>query len=203
MKKRQMLRMLLSLAVGAAAFLFLALVLCWPVWLGGLVGVGLYFALWFLTAPAEGSGAAFLETHSGGELDEMLQEAARDLKQLRRSAAQVQDGAVRRQGNALADTGEKILEYLHANPQKIPSTRRFLTYYIDTTGKILRQYVQFQQAGLQTAEVAAFQAKVRDLLPRLCAEFDRQFSRLMADERFDLEADMDVIDNMLKSEGIE
>ena len=68
-------------------------------------------------------------------------------------------------------------------------------------GRILIQYVAYQEAELRTPEVMAFQRKVRALLPKLRAGFDEQLTELMASERFDAEADMKVMEGLLTAEG--
>ena len=68
---------------------------------------------------------------------------------------------------------------------------------------MLGQYVKFQAAQLRTPEVTAFQRKVRALLPKLRAGFEAQLNQLMAAERFDAEADMAVMEQLLETEGLE
>ena len=81
----------------------------------------------------------------------------------------------------------RIYDYLRSHPEKIRSANRFLTYYLDTVGRILDQYLTYQDADLRTAEVQAFQRKVRAVLPKLNAGFEAQLTALMASERFDAE----------------
>ena len=70
-------------------------------------------------------------------------------------------------------------------------------------GRILGQYVKFQDAGLGTSEVREFQRKVRAILPKLKTGFEEQLSQLMASERFDAEADMKVMESLLNTEGFQ
>ena len=99
--------------------------------------------------------------------------------------------------------GVLALHYAVEHPEKIPSANRFLTYYLDTVGRILGQYVKFQEAGLGTSEVREFQRKVRAILPKLKTGFEEQLSQLMASERFDAEADMKVMEGLLDTEGFQ
>ena len=99
--------------------------------------------------------------------------------------------------------GDRLYCYLREHPEKIPSANRFLTYYLDTVGRILGQYVNFQDAGLGTSEVREFQRKVRAILPKLKTGFEEQLSQLMASERFDAEADMKVMEGLLNTEGFQ
>ena len=130
-----------------------------------------------------------------------MEQAARDLKQVRLSAGRITDIKTRETAEHLADTSSRIYDYLRKHPEKIPSVHRFLTYCLDTMGRILVQYVAYQEAGLRTPEVLDFQRKVRAALPKLKEGFDQQLTQLMADERFDTEADMKVMEALLQTEG--
>ena len=46
-----------------------------------------------------------------------------------------------------------MYRYLCEKPEKIPAAHQFLSYYLDTVGRILAQYVQFQNTGLTTDEI--------------------------------------------------
>ena len=199
MRRRQYGRMALALAAGAGAFLGLALGLAWNFWFSALLGAGLYFAVWFLTAPHPGTGAAYLENRPGGdELAGLLEGAGGGLAELARQAGAIAHGETRRRLLHLAETGRAMVDYLQENPEKIHSARRFLTYYIDAAGKMARQYVQLQNAGLDSEEARRFFARARQLAGRLDDAFTAQLSALTADERMDVQADMDVLDSLLQ-----
>lgn len=132
----------------------------------------------------------------------LMREAEKDLRALRRAAGQIADAPTRQKALDLTATGEKMYRYLCEKPEKIPAAHQFLSYYLDTVGRILAQYVQFQNTGLTTDEIVSFQRKVRALLPKLKKGFDEQWTQLMASERFDVEADMAVVSQLLHTEGL-
>ena len=177
MKKGQLRQLVLSLGGGIAVFLVLALGLHWNFLFSAALGVGIYLGLWFLLAPkADPITLYFAQRPDGGEMQALMEEAERDLKAIRSA---------------------------REHPEKISSANRFLTYYLDTVGRILGQYVNFQDAGLGTSEVREFQRKVRAILPKLKTGFEEQLSQLMASERFDAEADMKVMEGLLNTEGFQ
>ena len=122
---------------------------------------------------------------------------------IRSAAGRITDVRTHEDALALTETGDRLYRYLREHPEKIPSANRFLTYYLDTVGRILGQYVNFQDAGLGTSEVREFQRKVRAILPKLKTGFEAQLSQLMASERFDAEADMKVMEGLLNTEGFQ
>ena len=80
-------------------------------------------------------------------LSAVMEQAARDLKQVRLSAGRITDIKTRETAEHLADTSSRIYDYLRKHPEKIPSVHRFLTYCLDTMDRILVQYVAYQEAA--------------------------------------------------------
>ena len=145
----------------------------------------------------------FAQRPDGGEMQALMEEAERDLKAIRSAAGRITDVRTHEDALALTETGDRLYCYLREHPEKISSANRFLIYYLDTVGRILGQYVNFQDAGLGTSEVREFQRKVRAILPKLKTGFEEQLSQLMASERFDAEADMKVMEGLLNTEGFQ
>ena len=203
MKRKTARQLMVSLLAGGGVFMLLALGVRWNFWFSALVGVGVYVGLFLLLTPKPDRVAVFFTSRPDGEqMTELMREAEKDLHALRRAAGQIADAPTRQKALDLTATGEKMYRYLCEKPEKIPAAHQFLSYYLDTVGRILAQYVQFQNTGLTTDEIVSFQRKVRALLPKLKKGFDEQWTQLMASERFDVEADMAVVSQLLHTEGL-
>ena len=100
----------------------------------------------------------------------------------------------------LHGTGKRILAYLEENPDKINLARRFFTYYLDTAASLLERYVDFQDTGLHSGEVAEILQKTGEALPVLNDAFEKQFTNLMRGELLDTEVDIELLKNTLKME---
>lgn len=84
MKKGQLRQLVLSLGVGIAVFLVLALGLRWNFLFSAALGVGIYLGLWFLLTPrADPITLYFAQRPDGGEMQALMEEAERDLKAIR------------------------------------------------------------------------------------------------------------------------
>ena len=108
---------------------------------------------------------------------------------------------MRQDAQILYATGVRILAYLKENPDKIKLARRFFTYYLDTAAKLLARYVDFQNTGLHSPEVADILQKTAEALPVLNSAFEKQFTHLMQGELLDVEADIELLKSTLKMEG--
>ena len=118
MKKGQLRQLVLSLGVGVAAFLVLALGLRWNFLFSAALGVGIYLGLWFLLTPrADPITLYFAQRPDGGEMQALMEEAERDLKAIRSAAGRITD--VRTHEDALEDFVGQPLPHLlsgHGGP---------------------------------------------------------------------------------------
>ena len=128
------------------SFLFLFLFLHWNPAVAAVLSVLLYFAFGLLLKPRKKLGGIDIEKIQGGEeLQRLLDEARKDLKQIGKAARAITNIKAREDAEALESCGKRILAYLQENPEKISMARRFFTYYLDTAAGLLERYIQMQR----------------------------------------------------------
>ena len=98
---------------------------------------------------------------------------------------------------------ENILKYLTDNPEKIPSARRYIDYYQETAASVLENYVELQDARLLTDESEKIFQNTAEAVVTLKDAFQMQFQKLMQNELMDMEADLNLLKQTLRSEGYE
>ena len=109
MKKGQLRQLVLSLGVGIAVFLVLALGLRWNFLFSAALGVGIYLGLWFLLTPrADPITLYFAQRPDGGEMQALMEEAERDLKAIRSAAGRITDVRTHEDALALTETGDRL-----------------------------------------------------------------------------------------------
>ena len=195
-------RMFVATAVAAVVFVGLYVLLHWSLVISLLLAIGLYIGLTLFLKPSRKIAGIDVAEMPGGEaLADLLDEADNDLTSIRSATKRILEPQVHEQAQALYTTGTRICDYLEENPQKIRLARRFLTYYLDTTAKLLDRYVELSETGLRTGEVAEILAKTAQALPVLNDAFARQFTHLMEGELMDVEADLVLLKSTLEMEG--
>ncbi|HIS57053.1 MAG TPA: 5-bromo-4-chloroindolyl phosphate hydrolysis family protein [Candidatus Fimimorpha excrementavium] len=194
-------RMIIAALSASALFLLLFLLLNWNLMVCILLCVGVYFGLFFLLKPSRKIAGMDVESLPGGEeMQKLLEDARADLLRIEHAVRAIAASDVRRDGEELYAAGMRILDYLKENPDKIKLARRFFTYYLDTTAKILERYVEFQNTGLHSEEVEHILTKTAETLPVLNRAFEGQFTHLMQGELMDVEADLELLKSTLKME---
>ena len=199
---KEMVTALISALISCAVFLLLFLAAGWNLAAAALLCILLYFGLWLILKPRKKIGGIDVEKIQGGEeLQKLLEEARKDLKQISRAAREITNIKAKEDAEALEAGGRRILSYLEENPEKISMARRFFTYYLDTAAGLLERYTQLQETGLRTPEVTEALRKTAGTFPVLNEVFEKQFTRLMEGELMDVEAEISLLENTLKMEG--
>ena len=199
---KEMVTALISGLISCAVFLLLFLAAGWNLAAAALLCILLYFGLGLILKPRKKIGGIDVEKIQGGEeLQKLLEEARKDLKQISRAAREITNIKAKEDAEALEAGGRRILSYLEENPEKISMARRFFTYYLDTAAGLLERYTQLQETGLRTPEVTEALRKTAGTFPVLNEVFEKQFTRLMEGELMDVEAEISLLENTLKMEG--
>ena len=94
------------------------------------------------------------------------------------------------------------MEAVEANPAKAKQVRRFANYYLPDAVNVLQQYAKLAKQGVRGENAAAIRAEVEHNAASIATAFENQLDALYAAESMDLSADLTVLQNMLKGQGL-
>ena len=98
--------------------------------------------------------------------------------------------------------GRSIMETVEASPAKAKQVRRFANYYLPDAVNVLEQYAKLARQGVRGENAASIRAEVERNAASIATAFENQLDALYAAESMDLSADMTVLQNMLKGQGL-
>lgn len=142
------------------------------------------------------------ETTGNPELDALIRERDRALSEMRRLNDNIRDEKISGQIDHMEDITRKIISHVVEHPQKLPQIRKFLSYYLPTTLKLLNAYDRMGAAGISGTNIDGTMGKIGTMMDTVVAAFDRQLDALFRDEALDISTDITVMENMLKGEGL-
>ena len=201
-KWKEILSIILSAILALALFLILLLILRWNLILCIVLAAAVYIALSLIFKPVKRIGKIEVDSLSNGEfLNERLAEAGSDYNRMQRAVSQIHEQPLLRECQDLISRAGSILKYLTDNPEKIPAARRYIDYYQETAANVLEHYAELKNTGLSTAETEKVLNSTRESISTLRAAFDLQFEKLMQNELMDMEADLNLLKQTLRSEG--
>ena len=201
-KWKDTLSIILSAVLALALFLILLLILKWNLILCMVLAAAVYIALSLIFKPVKRIGRIEVDALSNGEfLNDRLPEAGSDYNRMQRAVRQIQEQPLLRECQDLISRAGSILKYLTDNPEKIPAARRYIDYYQETAANVLEHYAELKSTGLSTVETEKVLKSTRESISTLKAAFDLQFEKLMQNELMDMEADLNLLKQTLRSEG--
>ncbi len=95
-----------------------------------------------------------------------------------------------------------IVETVEATPAKAKQVRRFANYYLPDAVNVLQQYAKLAKQGVRGENAASIRAEVEHNAASIATAFENQLDALYAAESMDLSADLTVLQNMLKGQGL-
>ena len=96
----------------------------------------------------------------------------------------------------------KIFDYQKSNPKKAPELHSFLSYYLPTTLKILRSYAKLESQGVQGENITAAMKRIEEMMDKVVDGFEKQLDQLFQTDTMDLTTDIQVLEQMLKKDGL-
>ena len=201
--KREGIRSLLAGAAASLFFLLLFLGLGWSFPVSLLFAVLLFAAVWLITKPQrKGKNAGWQPDDQEKELLRSMKEARKDFESIRRSMGRIRDGQLRQQTEEMCRAVGNVLAYLEKHPEKIPAARRFIDYYQDTASALLAKYVELESAGLTEGQTQGLTENMKRAAAALTEAFQKQLGKMVENEVTDMEADVAVLEQVMRMEGL-
>ena len=135
-------------------------------------------------------------------LDEMIAQGQLALKEMRRLDDNIADEVISRQIRRLEELSGKIFDQVKQRPEKLPQIRKFMSYYLPTTLKLLRAYDDMSRQGVQGENITGTMERVRGMMSTIVTAFERQLDSLFGDQALDISTAITVLDNMMAREGL-
>ena len=114
----------------------------------------------------------------------------------------IDDAQMSQKIDRIGEISSKIFAYQRQNPAKSGQLRSFLNYYLPTTLKILRAYAQLEAQGVDGENISAAKRRIEQMMDKIVDGFEKQLDRLFQGDMMDLTADVAVLEQMLKRDGL-
>ena len=154
----------------------------------------------FLTE--EGYRAPAPEAEEEKTAEEIQKEEDDILREIRRINDEIPDEVMSAKIDRIEEITGKILAYQKQHPDRSGQLRSFLNYYLPTTLKILRAYAQLDAQGVEGENISATKARIEGMMDQVVAGFEKQLDKLFRDDAMDISSDVQVLENMLKKDGL-
>lgn len=138
----------------------------------------------------------------GPEIDPIIDEGNRALSEMGRLYMSIKDPEIRKKINELMRITDKITQDAIADPSDIPQIKKFQSYYIPTTIKLLNAYDRMSAQGIQGENLDKTMKSITEMLDTAIEAYKNLLDSLFANQALDIETDIDVMNKMLAREGL-
>ena len=102
----------------------------------------------------------------------------------------------------IEETTAKIFRIVEENPEKQPQIRRFMSYYLPTTLKLLHSYATLEKQGIKGENITSAKENIGRILDTLATGFEQQLDQLFKSDAIDIAADITVLENLMQQDGL-
>lgn len=136
------------------------------------------------------------------QLDQALERARSQLKELTALNARIPGQSISAQISRMERAGGAILDEVAKQPAKARQIRRFLHYYLPTAVKVISSYAHMAETGAAGQNAQTLKSDVEQNAQTIAAAFEKQLDSLFASEMLDITSDLDVLEHMMKGDGL-
>ncbi len=135
-------------------------------------------------------------------VDTLVEKGQDMLAQIRKENDLIPDVDLSAQMDQLDDVAGRIFRTVAEQPAKAPQIRRFMDYYLPTTLKMLSGYRKMDERQVAGKNAEETRAQIRKAMDTVVKAFNKQLDALYQDDMLDLSTDIDVMETMLKQDGL-
>ena len=104
--------------------------------------------------------------------------------------------------NRLEIVVQKIFQYVEEHTEKLPEIRRFMSYYLPTTVKLVGCYSEYETQPLQLESILAAKKEISETLDVINTAFETLLNDLYEDDMLDISTDISALKTILTQEGL-
>lgn len=191
---------LASLLLGAAGFVGSWLVAGYSLFAGFGFAVASVAGcwLWYGLDPVKAKHLSFADVNDSEKALEILQESEKLIINIERASQNINNSEMQKRLSKITNLARDVLNKLYEKPNKIHKARRFLNTYLSGAESIVERY----SASHVDMDNQKLEENFREVLVNVEQVFSDQYEKLISNDVFDLDVDIEVLNTLLKKQGV-
>lgn len=136
------------------------------------------------------------------ELNRTLKQGDDQVKQLQYFGTQVNDPDVKAKLTTITGTVQDIFVIFKKDPKDIKYARQFLSYYLETTIKIVRKYAELSSQHVNSQQMKNTLLKAENMLDSIAIAFEKQKEKLLSNDVMDLDVEIQTLEKTFNAEDL-
>lgn len=123
-------------------------------------------------------------------------------KTLKEQRDRAHDDVLKDKISALLKLLDAIRHAVNTDPGRVESLNKFVDYYTPTTIKLIERYLQFESSSVITDSIKNTMDDILRSLDKVIDGYEKLLDTLYKDDLLDLNAEMDVMETVMKQDGL-
>jgi 5-bromo-4-chloroindolyl phosphate hydrolysis protein len=170
--------------------------------LSGLAGFAGTYTLLYAFKPKDELRFGLGNPVTEEELNRTLKQGYDHIKQLQYYETQVRDPEVKEKLDKITRSVRDIFVIFKKDPKDIKYARQFLSYYLDTTIKIVQKYTALSAQHVNSQQIKSTLLKAENMLDSIAVAFEKQKEKLLSDDVMDLDVEIQTLEKTFNAEDL-
>lgn len=123
-------------------------------------------------------------------------------KTLKEQRDRAHDDVLKDKISALLKLLDAIRHAVNTDPGRVESLNKFVDYYTPTTIKLIERFLQFESSSVITEAIRKTMDDILRSLDKVIDGYEKLLDTLYKDDLLDLNAEMDVMETVMKQDGL-
>ena len=141
-------------------------------------------------------------TSQNRELQLMIQDGQEYIQKLHDMNELLPGETISRKLYRMENLLKEIFEQLEEDPSQMPKMKKLMNYYLPTTIKLLEAYKDFDDVSVPGDDIIKAKAEIEKTVDTINEAFTELLNKLFQSTVFDVTTDAQVLQTMLKKEGL-
>lgn len=161
------------------------------------------FALYYGLDPRKDKTESLAFGITAEEVIETLEAAELKIADIDQARRKIHDLQLNEKLRNIVSKARKVLQNIEQNPETLDRSRRFLTVYLDGAKRVTESYAKTQTGSATIANHSmAYETDFSNVLDAIEETIAQQEQKLLKDDQFDLDVQIQVLETQLLQEGI-
>jgi 5-bromo-4-chloroindolyl phosphate hydrolysis protein len=136
------------------------------------------------------------------DLNRTLRDGDEKIQLLQSYSTKLTDPKVREKLTDITEIVRDIYGNFKRDPKNIKYARQFLSYYLDTTIKIVKKYSDLAAQDIDTPEIRETLTRAENMLATIERAFEKQKAKLLTDDVMDLDVEIEMLEKTFAAEDL-
>ncbi len=144
----------------------------------------------------------WMKREGGAVLKETIDEGKNYIRMIKAANDALPEEEISEKLDQLELVTVKIFDYVEQHPEKLPEIRKFMSYYMPITLKLVNAYQKFDRHGTSTSEIESTKLEIKGTIGTINKAYQNLLKKLMQADILDVSSDISALETILAQEGL-